>query len=611
MTIDGVYIEDLIEGYTTISASGRESIDIDYTENTSSLAEKYTIETLRRKPRDISVSFVVEGPIDTAYVDTRAYLLKVLSYLNTILTGENHKFIFNDEPEVYYTGTVTSPPDGGISIGIGSGNSVITGSFTIRCSDPFKYALEESGPFSPIAYSPTDGAPDFDATVDYVNGDSVIFNGHLYECVITEGTTNQSPAEAPSLWDLQEQYGISVVNDGGYKIFPRFEIDFPDNYSGGSTSEEGDETNYNADDCGYIQILKNGTDYSLQFGDDEEKNVDTITQTKVKFYKYTKTKQPASWKSAVHSIGDFLPPLTKDVTTLDGTSYYAIADKGKGGVYANSYGKAAREAEKYYHGPNFIKNVRNTNTPNDSQWTFNFVQRFAADWVTSTGKKQMGRFFCGVFDTSGEILAGYAVTKHDTTSLYGDVRIYNPVTLAWTKPVTKVKVGWNGGLGFKTAKDKKGKAIRSYTGKNAVNSISRVRDEDGSFHIRYDIPALGYSKNFYGDLELTPPAYVVCIFAKYKNRPPLTRNVLYSAEFIYGDNDVVNSFTSGDQLRVDCNDASVYLNSVRKDTLGDVSNDWHNFYLDIGAQQFDITYSDWLTGVHVPNVKMFFRKRWL
>lgn len=136
MTINGEYIEVLVDGYRTIDVSGREmpeteqdTIEVGYTDGVKYKQKRY-------KERKIKVSFTIVGT-------TRKELNLKLRQLNGILNAENAEFVFDDEQDVYYIGTVESSADADIAMGYATDNGIASGSFTIICPKPYKYSIVE------------------------------------------------------------------------------------------------------------------------------------------------------------------------------------------------------------------------------------------------------------------------------------------------------------------------------------------------------------------------------------------------------------------------------------------------------------------------------------
>lgn len=131
LMINGRTIEEQISGYQTLTVTGR-----------GPLPKKITAETPdgRDGQRFIEAYYTTRS-IVVAYqiiADTAEDLIAKYSQLAAILGDNEFTFNFKDDPDWYYTGTVSAASD--LPVGVLAGN----GSFTITCSDPHSYSTEKS-----------------------------------------------------------------------------------------------------------------------------------------------------------------------------------------------------------------------------------------------------------------------------------------------------------------------------------------------------------------------------------------------------------------------------------------------------------------------------------
>lgn len=131
LMINGKTIEEQISGYQTLTVTGR-----------GPLPKKITAETPdgRDGQRFIEAYYTTRS-IVVAYqiiADTAEDLIAKYSQLAAILGNNEFTFNFKDDPDWYYTGTVSATSD--LPVGVLAGN----GSFTITCSDPHAYSTERS-----------------------------------------------------------------------------------------------------------------------------------------------------------------------------------------------------------------------------------------------------------------------------------------------------------------------------------------------------------------------------------------------------------------------------------------------------------------------------------
>ncbi len=127
MSYDGVFLENEIDGYRTLNVSGRELMSAEV--KSSSIdginGSQYQYKTY--PSRTITVKYQLIAKSDRAFREA-------FNKMNHLLSGEQVKVIFNDEPDKYFIGTKqgNSTVDAGL-------NSVI-GEIEIYCADPCKYS---------------------------------------------------------------------------------------------------------------------------------------------------------------------------------------------------------------------------------------------------------------------------------------------------------------------------------------------------------------------------------------------------------------------------------------------------------------------------------------
>ena len=131
MSFNGSYLERLIPGYRTLNVSGRESIPTEISTIESGISDGNRFLRRRYTPRTITVRYQLIA--ETASAFRLAY-----NKLNSVLDQTEAQIIFADEPDKYYIGSRTELSE------VPPGLNSVTGEIEIFCSDPFKYALEET-----------------------------------------------------------------------------------------------------------------------------------------------------------------------------------------------------------------------------------------------------------------------------------------------------------------------------------------------------------------------------------------------------------------------------------------------------------------------------------
>lgn len=130
VSINGEYIEEHLPGYRTLYTEGREMLESEVTEIQIGSQNGTRYQYKRDNPREITVYYQM---LSSSPEDFR----EKFNELCKILDQEQMKIIFNDEQSKFFIGTKTSvdSPD--------PGRLSTTGSYTIYCSDPYKYSVAE------------------------------------------------------------------------------------------------------------------------------------------------------------------------------------------------------------------------------------------------------------------------------------------------------------------------------------------------------------------------------------------------------------------------------------------------------------------------------------
>lgn len=194
MTVNGDYLERKVLGYRTTSVSGRDAMTAHINEQTTGDTALTRYLSKREETRDITVSFALTA-------DDRNSHEKLFNKLKGLLNTGNSKFIFDDESDVYYIGTVSGVTSSYIN---SSGTDAIAskGEITIHCSDPYKYSTVQkvfSASFSDgvllttVVNSGTKAVPiDYTITHNHENGYVGIVSEHG---VIQLGKTEEADGE--------------------------------------------------------------------------------------------------------------------------------------------------------------------------------------------------------------------------------------------------------------------------------------------------------------------------------------------------------------------------------------------------------------------------------
>lgn len=130
MSYNGVYLENEIDGYRTLSVTGRELMEseVTHTEIDGMDGSYYRYKTT--PARTITVRYQLRARGSREFRE--AY-----NKMNKLLSGEQVKVIFNDESDKYFIGTKASNTQ------VDGGSNNVIGEIEIYCSDPRKYSTTE------------------------------------------------------------------------------------------------------------------------------------------------------------------------------------------------------------------------------------------------------------------------------------------------------------------------------------------------------------------------------------------------------------------------------------------------------------------------------------
>ncbi len=125
---DGMYLEDLVEGYQTLTVEGREMLSVSLEQQSVNVGSIITNQTL--PSRELKITYKLEDK------NPEKFQFKYKELLNYLYRKEDVEIRFHDELDYYYYGRYSTadsvPPES---------NSVIS-SFSIYCADPLKYTRE-------------------------------------------------------------------------------------------------------------------------------------------------------------------------------------------------------------------------------------------------------------------------------------------------------------------------------------------------------------------------------------------------------------------------------------------------------------------------------------
>lgn len=130
MSYDGTWLEELIEGYQTLTVEGREMYSISF--ETQEMQVGGVITNVKYPPRELTIKYKLEDR------DPRALQEKFDTLKAYLIRQEDVSIIFHDDLEYTFYGRFQTADNVA-----GDTNSIIS-SFTVLCSDPFKHGKTQS-----------------------------------------------------------------------------------------------------------------------------------------------------------------------------------------------------------------------------------------------------------------------------------------------------------------------------------------------------------------------------------------------------------------------------------------------------------------------------------
>lgn len=429
-----------------------------------------------------------------------------------------------------------------------AGRNAVTGEFDILCADPFKYSVQE------YEVTPT----------------------------LDDGTT------------------FAIQYNGTYRSYPTLVAEFADeddDTTGGLTGNG---------DCGYVAFLSDDAAI-IQLGDPDEPDTEDYaksqTLTKQIFTSYNAT-VAAKW------------PINTGRTSSSAVTATGTVVVGKDAenirmLVANSYGTGTE-----WHGPSITRTI-----PADASGHVgakNFRLSYKQRMCMGQGKKdtkQRGLFQCLLVNVNGSertIVAGLSVNKNKT----GKQALLKLYVNGKTVHTQYIDLTYhNKYFGYKrvvTEKiKKKGKVIKK---KRIIQPVLSSTIWKYGKTVTFNIG--GIKKAFkVSAIANTEVHEITFLMGKYASVTPLTYNGLFWAKFISDScetfRDIPNKFSAGDVVEADCEDGEIYLNDARAPELGALGNDWETFYLEPGANQIGVVWSDWVPAGSAPNCKIRYREVFL
>lgn len=665
MRINGEYIENIIEGYRTLSVSGREALSPDVYSVTTGFRDGSRLQTKRYPERIITVQYQLIAKDSASFRE--AY-----NKLGRILDVENAELIFNDEDDKFFIGTPC------IIGSVDPGKNAVVGEFEILCTDPFKYSVTEheaqpwSGDNSSILidYQGTYKAfpileADFYSEED-VNADD------------TDGTlTGKGDCGYVAFFTEDEkivQLGDPAEIDGNNEFAKSQTLvnqTFLSDTAWGTTAKKlwtvnsGLTLPVEATQTGSVAmaVAENQTQSATETSG-------TLLQVTSKasspYINYTvSAKTTGRTANSVKVSIAITASLGKD-NNYFGNGYKLVCSVYIGGSW---HDVVLKNTSDYWRGRTaHTKNITVTVSGLAESTTSLSGIKFKATRPDGLGKTGVlsetacsnlpvstfasavaGKYYLTASSYgSGNAWHGASITRNIGADAAGDVGA-SSFTLTYQQKMcigdelqdTLQIGGFHAYLfaadgkvvaGVRVVKNKAGKNAsmmlfvngvkvhqvgidisykNKYFGVGGVQSSTIIKSGN---KLTFDIG--GYKQSFTDDaIKNMKATKIMFMFENHGTSKSLSYNGLFTAKFVKNNcdtwNDIPNKFGASDVLEANCKDGTVYLNGVASPELGALGNDWEGFYLTPGLNQIGFAYSDWVEDEYAPQFKVRYREVFL
>lgn len=559
VSINGLFIEDAISGYTTIKTEGREGLPINLNTYDVGTANGERIKSSRYPARTIKVNFHIHG---TSMNDMR----EKLNHLNNILAQDEADFVFNDEDDKFFTGTPIMQTD------VTDYKNSMSGTFEIYCAYPFKRSVAVK--------------------------------------VATPTTVHSTDAE------------FTIAYGGNYPAKPILRAEFAGALSGGNWSDDGD--------CGFV-AWTDADENIVQVGNTEAIELDpSLTAGQVANHDFVNTTGWSTSGGATWGSKAVTGSVTANTSITD-------ANWGSGAGQTMKFAVPTYGSNSGWHGPILHYTV------SGGMVNYDIVCKHR---MAVSANAQCGSFELGAYNIDNgtyKLLTGFVIEK-SANGTAGTVRYIVNGTQVGTDSIDLSYYNTNFGYCNKTAvyttqkytvtvkKKVKGKKktvketrTRSvlngykYSQSNLNSSITKA----GAV-VTFKVGGLAARNFTVADVENMQADNISMHFGQNGTVDSLNTNAVSNLKCTKKGGpaftDYQNTFTSGDVVEADCNDATVTL--YRADTeagdgqlvpqFGALGNDWEDFCLRPNSSNtIAVTWSPWVNSSYKPTFKILYNEVFL
>lgn len=673
LKLNGEYIENLIEGYRTLTVSGREALSPELETFDTGIRDGSTLKSKRYPARYIIVKYQLIAESNEAFRE--AY-----NKLGGILNVTDAQLIFEDEPDKYFVGTLSRIGE------VEPGANAVIGEFEFICADPFKYSVEEyevepdldSGSIF-VDYKGTyKSFPTLRA--EFFNEDEISADGETATELTGSGDCGYVAFfnESEKIIQMGDPEEKDLDEDAFAKSQTMINQDYNKSNSWGSAAQS-------------IWTMNNGLPTSSAF-----------TQSgslKTAVASYTTPSMPSYTTEFIYNLSSYADKPTF-FYTLSARSYERTSDSVKVDLIvkvrlgnASSFFGLGYDISAEWN----IRPAQGSLVGYDMPLKNKYTVWKGNGWHTITktikvsGLKASDTSIPTVtfrtYQPSGTGKAGTigwqtlspikisAYATAQPASYYITPASYGSGSTSWhgasiTRTLPADTAGVVGATDFALTYAQKMCIGSGATNQCGCFSVSLV---SGSGSNRKVVAGLEVNKNSsgkyarllffingslvetvnnidisYNNATFTPSktstitksgqtvTFNICgikktyrnadianvavnqvtfIFSQLKTITPLAYNGLSWVKFVKNNcqmwKDIPNKFSANDVVEADCKSGEIYLNGISTPALGALGNDWEDFYLTPGLNQIGFSYSEWVSSDYAPKFKLKYREVFL
>lgn len=669
LKLNGEYIENQIEGYRTLTVTGREALSAEVEGYETGIRDGSTLKGKRYPARTIKITYQL-------IAKTNEEFREAYNKLASILNVTDAELIFNDEQDKFFTGTPSYIGE------VEPGQNAVVGEFEILCLDPFKYSvieyeaepvegessvlLDYKGTYKSYPtlraefYNENEASEDGETVTDltgsgdcgyvaFFNEDEKIIQLGDPDEVDGENSYQKSQTLFNHKFNAQNSWGTAAkslwaVNKGITSSSAVEQAGTPGmaiaSYAEASTPEEKFSLLLAAVSKANSPYIR----YRL-FAKSYERTANTVKVTltitasldnsssyfgrgynlRASVYiggawKTVELKNEDDyWKgTSSHSknITVTLTGLTASQVSIPGIKFKAFRNDSTGGT-AGTLAETSCE------------NILISTYPTPEPET-----HYLAPANFGTGSNWHGPSITRIIpaDASGVVGAtNFTLTYSQKMSIgkesnaTSQLGAFQVLLVSGSGSNRKIVAGVNvyKGASGKTAN------LRFYVNGTTKETISISLAHNNTYFnaskssyitktgksVTFNIA--GIIKKTYQDANITNTAVneVTFTLTKFGTKLQLEYNGLYWAKFVKNNcdtwKDIPNKFSAGDAIEAVCKTGEIYLNGDSSPAYGALGNDWEDFYLKPGLNQIGFSYSDWVQEGYAPSVKVKYREVFL